>query len=76
MNDELVVKLGVYEHFKGGRYRVICVAKHTETLENLVIYEALYENETSKFWARPVEDFLGEKEVDGKTIKRFVYISE
>ncbi len=76
MNDELVVKLGVYEHFKGGRYRVICVAKHSETLENLVIYKALYENETSKFWARPAENFLGEKEVDGKIIKRFVFVSE
>lgn len=70
------IKLGIYKHFKGGMYRVIGVAKHSETLEDLVIYEALYDNPESKFWVRPLENFLGEAELDGKKISRFEYIGE
>ena len=70
------IKLGLYEHFKGGKYRVIGVAKHSETLEELVVYEALYDNPESKLWVRPYEDFIGEKEINGKKIKRFKFVSE
>ncbi|MHB8660474.1 MAG: DUF1653 domain-containing protein [Minisyncoccota bacterium] len=65
---------GVYEHYKGGRYRVIRVAKHSETLEDLVIYEALYNNKTSKLWARPLSMFLGKVDVADKQLPRFRYI--
>lgn len=64
----------IWQHFKGGKYRIIAVAKHSETLEDLVIYEALYENVTSKYWARPLADFLGTKNIDGKEIPRFKLI--
>lgn len=72
------LKLGVYEHYKGNgkRYRVIGVAKHSETLEDMVVYEVLYENEISKLWVRPLKMFLGEVEIDGKRIPRFRYVSE
>jgi len=70
------IKLGIYEHFKGGKYRVIGIAKHSETPEELVIYEALYDNPESKLWARPLDNFVGFKEKDGKKIKRFKFISE
>lgn len=70
------IKLGIYEHFKGKKYRVIGVGKHSETLEDLVFYEALYENELSKLWARPLESFAGEAEFNGHTIPRFTYIGE
>lgn len=70
------VKPGIYEHFKGGRYRVIGAGKHTETLEDFVLYEALYDNPTSKLWARPLEDFLGYKEIEGKKVRRFKYIGK
>ncbi len=72
------LKLGVYEHYKGHgkQYRVIGVAKHSETLEDMVIYEALYDNEMSKLWARPLEMFVGEVEVDGKLVPRFKYVGE
>lgn len=71
------LKLGVYEHSKSGKkYRVIGVAKHSETLEDAVVYEALYANETSKLWVRPLEMFLGEVEVSGKRVPRFKYLSE
>ena len=66
------VKLGVYEHYKSGKkYRVIGVAKHSETLEDVIVYEALYENEMSKLWVRPLEMFLGDVEVGGKRVPRF-----
>ena len=70
------LKLGVYEHFKGKKYRVICVAKHSESLEDMVVYEPLYENKTSKLWVRPLGMFLGEVEIDGKRVPRFRYVDE
>lgn len=70
------IKLGIYKHFKGGMYRVIGVAKHSETLEDLVIYEALYDNPKSKFWVRPLENFLEEVELGGKKVLRFEYVGE
>ena len=71
------LKPGVYEHYKGGKkYRVLGVAKHSETMEDMVVYEALYENEMSKLWVRPLAMFLGEVEVGGKRMPRFRYRGE
>lgn len=70
------IKPGVYEHFKGKRYRVIGVGKHSETLEDVVFYEALYENDLAKLWARPVESFVGEVEVNSQKVPRFKYIGD
>lgn len=50
-------KPGIYQHYKGKKYRVIGVAKHSETLEDMAVYEALYENELSKLWIRPLKMF-------------------
>lgn len=68
------VKVGRYRHFKGKEYRVIGTAKHSETLEDFVVYECLHENKLSKLWVRPKEMFLETIERDGKTIPRFEYI--
>jgi hypothetical protein len=70
------LKTGVYEHYKGKRYRVIGIAKQSETLEDLVIYESLYENKVSKLWVRPLSNFLEEVDVGGKKIPRFRYKAE
>ncbi len=73
------IKIGKYRHFKGKEYEVIGVAHHSEDLSELVIYKALYESEEfgkDVIWARPVEMFLGAKEIDGKEINRFEYIGE
>lgn len=62
---------GIYCHYKGKEYRVLGVAKHSETLEELVVYEALYENPESKFWVRPIKMFFEEVLVDGARQPRF-----
>jgi hypothetical protein len=71
-----MLKTGRYRHYKGGEYRLIGIAKHSETLEDLVVYETLYENDLSKLWVRPLKMFTECVEVDGKQISRFMYIGE
>ncbi|MBT3398335.1 DUF1653 domain-containing protein [archaeon] len=71
------VKLGRYEHFKGKQYEVIGVARHSETLQELVIYKSLYDSEefgNNAIWARPKDSFLETVNVDGKEIPRFMFI--
>ena len=63
------VKLGKYRHYKGKEYEVIGVAKHSETLEELVVYRALYDER--QIWVRPMKMFMEEIEIDGKKIPRF-----
>jgi len=70
------MKPGIYQHFKGKKYKVHGLVKHSETLEDLVLYEALYENALGKMWVRPKEMFLEEVEVEGKKVPRFMFISE
>lgn len=70
MSDK--IKTGKYRHYKGKEYEVIGIAKHSETLEELVVYRALYgEND---LWVRPLEMFLEKVNVDGKEVSRFEYI--
>ncbi len=68
------IPLGKYKHFKGNLYEVIGIAKHSETLEKLVVYKALYEKE-HKLWVRPLKMFLETIIRDGKTFKRFEKIN-
>jgi len=72
------IKKGIYRHFKTGNlYKVIGVGKHSETLEDLVFYEALYDNKISKFWVRPLNMFFDEKvNVEGNKVKRFTFVKE
>lgn len=69
-------KLGRYRHFKGMEYLVIGLAKHSETLEDLVVYEAQYDNPDGKLWVRPLEMFIETVERDGKVMPRFEYIGD
>ena len=66
------IPLGVYRHYKGNYYEVIGFAKHSETLEDIVIYKALYGER--KGWVRPLFMWENPIEVDGKTVNRFEYI--
>jgi len=67
------IKLGIYEHFKGGKYEVIGFAKHSETLEKMVLYKHEGEEE---LWVRPLSMFLETVERDGKVMPRFKFIKE
>lgn len=69
-----MIKLGKYKHYKGNNYEVIGLAKHSETMEELVVYRALY-GEFS-LWVRPLKMFIEEVEIDGKKIPRFEYIGD
>lgn len=69
------LKLGKYQHSKTGNfYKVIAIAKHSETLEDLVVYESLYNNPESKVWVRPLKMFLESVEIDGKKVPRFKFV--
>ncbi len=71
------VKLGKYKHFKGKLYEVTGFARHSETLEELVIYKALYDSdkfEKGSLWVRPKKMFLETVNRDGKEMPRFEFI--
>lgn len=70
------MKLGTYKHYKGFLYKVHFIVKHSETLEDLVVYEALYDNPRSKYWARPLKMFLETVEINGKKVPRFEYVED
>ncbi|WP_010246391.1 DUF1653 domain-containing protein [Acetivibrio cellulolyticus] len=70
LESERCIKTGKrYRHFKGKDYLVLYVAKHSETLEEMVVYQALYGERG--IWVRPLEMFMGQKEVNGKLVNRF-----
>lgn len=68
------IKLGVYKHFKGNEYEVLAVAKHSETLEPMVVYRALYGD--GGVWVRPLSMWNETVERDGIKQKRFTYVGE
>lgn len=70
------LKTGRYQHYKGNFYRVIGVSKHSETLEDLVVYETLYDNPRGKLWVRPLKMFTENVIVDGKEVPRFMFLEE
>lgn len=65
---------GLYEHYKGKQYRVHGIVRHSESLDEHVLYEALYENELGRMWVRPKKMFLEEVEAQGETRPRFRYV--
>ena len=71
MMDTQEIRPGIWRHFKGNRYQVIGVAKHSETLEPMVVYRALYGE--GGLWVRPASMWLESVERDGRTYQRFVF---
>lgn len=68
-----MIELGLYQHYKGNVYKVLGLARHTETLEELVIYQSVKDG---KIWARPSKMFEEQILIDGVQIPRFKKINE
>ena len=68
------LKTGRYRHFKGNEYEVIAVARHSETLEPMVVYRALYGE--GGYWVRPAAMWTEWVDRDGYRGPRFQYIGE
>ena len=69
------MELGLYKHYKGNMYEVIGIAKHSETLEEMVVYKATYQEEPHNKWVRQIAMFLEKIEINGNLIERFSKIS-
>lgn len=68
------IKIGKYRHFKGNEYRVLYIARHSETMEDMVVYQPLYGD--MGIWVRPAAMWDEIIERDGLTFRRFEYIGE
>ena len=68
------IKLGKYRHFKGNEYEVVAIAKHSETLEEMVVYKALYGD--GGYWVRPASMWNETVTKEGKTFKRFEFLGK
>ena len=68
----MTIKPGLYRHFKGNEYQVLEVARHSETMEEFVVYRALYGD--GGLWVRPLKMFTETVERDGNVMQRFQFI--
>jgi hypothetical protein len=75
-NQQLTTMIGKYRHYKGKEYEVTGIARHSETLEEMVLYKALYESEFGKdsLWVRPKAMFFEKVMIDGGEVDRFEFI--
>ena len=74
LNELPKLPRGIWEHYKGGRYLLIDVAYHSETLEPMVVYRALYGE--GALWVRPLSMWQESVTVDGRSLPRFRLIEE
>ncbi len=68
------IRLGKYRHFKGNEYEIVGIAHHSETMEEMVVYRALYGG--GDLWVRPASMWNETVERDGVAYQRFTYIGE
>lgn len=74
MDMALDIKPGRYRHFKGNEYRVLYLARHSETLEPMVVYQALYGEHG--IWVRPASMWNETVERGGQRLHRFTYLGD
>jgi len=68
------VRPGIYRHYKAGLYRVLFLARRSETEEAMVVYQALYGERG--YWVRPLGHFLEKVRVEGREVPRFELVEE
>ena len=71
---DIDIRPGRYRHFKGMEYRVLGLARHSETLEPMVVYQALYGD--GALWVRPAAMWTETVTRDGKTFPRFERVGD
>ncbi len=71
MTDTQPIAGAIYQHYKGKQYRVIGIGRDSETLNEVVLYESLYENPMGRLWSRPLEMWSELVEVNGEQVPRF-----
>tara|TARA_Y100000310_G_C20520118_1_gene733220 strand:+ start:802 stop:1023 length:222 start_codon:yes stop_codon:yes gene_type:complete len=72
-----MIKPGKYQHYKGKFYQVLGSSRHSETLEELVVYRALYDSSefgNQALWVRPKKMFLEEVRINGEMVPRFKFV--
>lgn len=69
-----VIPGAIYQHYKGKQYRAIGIGKHSESLEDVVLYEALYDNPLGRLWCRPLSMWSEIVEVEGDKVPRFKFL--
>ncbi len=67
-----MLKKGIYRHYKGNLYELVDIVNHSETLEKMVLYRALYGEK--ELWVRPISMWDEKVTVDGKEVSRFEYV--
>ena len=67
-----MIKKGIYTHYKGNKYELVAIASHSETLEKMVVYKALYGD--GEFWVRPLSMWDEEVLVNGEKVHRFTLL--
>jgi len=72
------IKPGKYQHYKGNFYEVVHTGKHSDTLEEYVVYKALYDSEFGKnaVWVKSISEFCKNIDVDGQEVPRFSFVTE
>lgn len=65
---------GIYKHYKGNEYKLLCVATHSETMEEMVVYQALYGG--MGVWVRPAAMWAEQIMIDGDQVPRFAFVRE
>jgi hypothetical protein len=72
-----MIRPGIYKHSKSGdEMKVLFVAKHSETLEDMVVYDHMGTNPLSDLWVRPATMWEEEVEINGKRVPRFIFVKE
>jgi hypothetical protein len=74
-----MIQTGKYQHYKGKLYEVVGVAHHSETLDPLVVYKAMYHSPDfgeNALWVRPLNMFTELVDINGEQVPRFKYLGE